>query len=485
MTAGGKPAGSDGDPLKVFISYKHEDLRVAEAAKQTLERLGRNAVQVAYSQDLRSGDPLHERLRNELAAADILILLYTDPSQDWKWCMYEVGLFVGQRGADEERPVICLCGTDQKRPSPLSDRTIVTDIRTLLGDLFTTEKYVTKAIIKPSQSVWKDLDDAADDLAQYFRASPITYLLNRIVIRVPGNAPLNKALVSEVDRSGAFRLFHRRFASRLSFGDLDDNDPERRLTTELAKAFENPEPNPIPFTLQDPDSSQKHYRPLLYQQYTRPDGAREFHVAFMEETPLVLNRPINSFVELMVELRSLIRSTHVSDEIRMLAYTPAIGFLSCPGEWPELQSCIFDSRAKVVLTCLQLQELKTWHGLFRDRYARTYGKILDEHIKAANEVAEQMLVKFDNPPPYERTWHDMPGYYIFQNDVRAIIVAPSFIPRLYADPQSDWESQDDSARSVEMFGFMTRNRSIIKQARDVWSAYARRTQKSIPIQRNG
>ena len=87
-------------PLKVFISYKQKDFDFADRIRQQLERTGtNNGIRVFVSgddQELKAGQEWRNVVLKNLREAHVLIFLYTDPSLNWDWCLYETGYFDGR-----------------------------------------------------------------------------------------------------------------------------------------------------------------------------------------------------------------------------------------------------------------------------------------------------------------------------------------------------------------------------------------------------
>lgn len=127
----------------IFISYKPEDLAAAQQIKSALKFLGREKLRVSLVEHESGGlDLLTERLP-ELAEADILLLLYTDPHQDWNLCVYESGFFSGKHFPDPRKRLIVLRNEEVTIPWPLSlfDQIAVSstnqaDVERLLKELF-------------------------------------------------------------------------------------------------------------------------------------------------------------------------------------------------------------------------------------------------------------------------------------------------------------------------------------------------------------
>src|SRR3954469_13555934 len=86
----------EGKPL-LFISHLHEDKTIADILRTFVISRTANQVTVfqsssATAEGLRAGGPLNNQLMNILWKADVFILLYTRPNQDWSFCTWEYGV---------------------------------------------------------------------------------------------------------------------------------------------------------------------------------------------------------------------------------------------------------------------------------------------------------------------------------------------------------------------------------------------------------
>ena len=82
------------DVFKVFISHKHEDHALAIAVKEALEGLQPGRVDCFVSGvDITAGMDWRREIRSALGQSHLLVLLFTAPSKNWDWCLYEAGLY--------------------------------------------------------------------------------------------------------------------------------------------------------------------------------------------------------------------------------------------------------------------------------------------------------------------------------------------------------------------------------------------------------
>ena len=110
----------DQDKFRIFVSHKHEDGKLAHVVKETLEKLSPD-VECFYSgEDIAGGRDWRLEVKNRLASSHLLVLLYTLPSHDWDWCLYETGLYL-RFEADEVFSVACLFDPGSSMPRPLTN----------------------------------------------------------------------------------------------------------------------------------------------------------------------------------------------------------------------------------------------------------------------------------------------------------------------------------------------------------------------------
>ena len=183
------------DVFTVFISHKHDDHALAVEVKKALEDLARPNIDCFVSGiDITAGMDWRREIRNVLARSHLLVLLFTTPSKNWDWCLYETGLYTRFEKAEknEVSSVVCLFNPGQASPSPIADLQGVPaeadNIRGFL-DLLCHEtwrisddwrKGALAPDIEPNQ-----MDDAARAIERAFRRSGSTstyYPCHRVVL---------------------------------------------------------------------------------------------------------------------------------------------------------------------------------------------------------------------------------------------------------------------------------------------------------------
>ncbi|HEX5243543.1 MAG TPA: toll/interleukin-1 receptor domain-containing protein, partial [Tepidisphaeraceae bacterium] len=83
--------------LRLFISHKSADRDLAKKFKDRLVILGFRDSEVYLAEEIQPGDSWHDDIMKALRESHALIFLYTDPSHDWDWCLFECGFFAGSK----------------------------------------------------------------------------------------------------------------------------------------------------------------------------------------------------------------------------------------------------------------------------------------------------------------------------------------------------------------------------------------------------
>jgi hypothetical protein len=138
----------------VFISHRHNDAGIAKAIGEWIIAASLNSVDIFLSSDgLRGAEvarSITEQIRGKVAAAAVLIAVYTDDQADWAWVMFEIGIAMDPT-LPQTSVVILQCGDDF--PSVLSDfkRVRVAEVSDRIGlarDFLTTEFFPTHPGLK-------------------------------------------------------------------------------------------------------------------------------------------------------------------------------------------------------------------------------------------------------------------------------------------------------------------------------------------------
>ena len=109
------------DVFTVFISHKHDDHALAVEVKNAMEGLKPGLIDCFVSDiDITAGVDWRRQIRSVLARSHMLVLLFTAPSNNWDWCLYETGLYT-RFDRPEGGSVVCMFNPGQASPSPLAD----------------------------------------------------------------------------------------------------------------------------------------------------------------------------------------------------------------------------------------------------------------------------------------------------------------------------------------------------------------------------
>jgi hypothetical protein len=152
---------SNNGPINIFLSHRHEDSEAISQFRTKLEALSAGRLRFFQSSapgQIQAGEDWRKRIHREIKKSDALILIFTDPSQTWDWCLYEVGLFTDLNKKEEESRIICLCSYEDKPPSPLLSRQFIRAnkkaIRGFLTNLFKkTDYFPGQKAINPKLTV--------------------------------------------------------------------------------------------------------------------------------------------------------------------------------------------------------------------------------------------------------------------------------------------------------------------------------------------
>jgi hypothetical protein len=191
-----------------------------------------------------------------------------------------------------------------------------------------------------------------------------------------------------------------------------------------------------------------------------------------------IRRTVSSFSELIDRICDLADKATNANPVRILAYTPAVGYLARPdAEWEQFQAAINrkDPNGGPIaeIICLEEPALQTWHNLFAGRET-SRGTLDSEMTKEASRLAEGLLQQLQSGRRYKpcETVHRlpldfMPGYYFFFTKDRAIIVVPLFLPL----PNSAPQLKQERLPTVQMIGFETSERALVQDVEGMYDYY--------------
>lgn len=291
--------------VHIFISKKETDWESARRIKKYLEQVGGDRLKIFISQDILAGEDWRKSIESQLAKSDGLILLFGEPTNDWDWCLYEVGLFTSIR-SERSTKSICLYSPKTKLPTQLDHMqhvsatnekmekfiidflgsSKITGVEPPLNKRFTTDKEAVK--------------DLASKLCNEINASGIrqTLFYNAIIsinidpddIKdgvIPKDAwivdipPMTLEVFGFLDKPAG--------VTHWTWGLLEESMTEsqgdnwsKELSKSLKLSCEGKALQPIINTIKSL-SSGKVYRPNINRRDLEPDGTVTIHILFIQE----------------------------------------------------------------------------------------------------------------------------------------------------------------------------------------------------------
>jgi hypothetical protein len=296
-----------GDIINVFISHNHEDEEAAKTIKNKLSLYGANRLNFFLSEEITPGEDWFQWINEHLVTSNVLLLLFTDHSATWDWCLYEAGLFarLDRSEGEQNRRVLCLHNPKTDPPPQLRHlQTVKVDqprMKSFLKQLFGTAKLT--AIEPPINSAFAENDEALTQVANDLCAviAPINperrYYHPDMTLWVKAPSSLQSGqipaeTVIEADRASLelFGLDERPPGrDHWTWGELqrnvqraEDQEWVEELRRTLSAASQGRAIEPIQATFQALQSG-KLYRPVLRLRDLERDGSMRFSVVLVEQ----------------------------------------------------------------------------------------------------------------------------------------------------------------------------------------------------------
>lgn len=162
------------EKIRIFLSYKHEFKEAATNIARILRGRGGRGLELFLAEELVSGADWFGEIKKALDCSDLLLLLLTDPSAKWDWCLYEAGLFTDLKNEAGKR-VICLHPHNSERPPQLKHLQAV-EVNPTGVAKFLRELFGETALTRQSEPLNKDFADDPESLKQ--EAERICQLFN-------------------------------------------------------------------------------------------------------------------------------------------------------------------------------------------------------------------------------------------------------------------------------------------------------------------
>lgn len=108
--------------LGIFISHRAEDGDLAAMVRDKLQLLNDGHLDIYVFEERPGGEDYRRGIEEQISNAHVFLFLYTFERDDWKWCIYEAGIFKGVSRGAQSRHLICIKNHSiGKAPSPLDN----------------------------------------------------------------------------------------------------------------------------------------------------------------------------------------------------------------------------------------------------------------------------------------------------------------------------------------------------------------------------
>jgi hypothetical protein len=248
------------------------------------------------SEEMPKGADWYKWIKDRLVESRMLLLLFTDNTVLWDWCLYEAGLFT--QWDDDKRRIICL-HTGRHPPAPLKHLQSVPALREEIA-LFLRQLLVETELTGlqgPLNAALAnnpaELKRAADKITKAMRRETARqeYFTKYIHIHVERPARLREGIPDDavIDSDAETLALFNKKVGKWTWGDLvggGEEDPDRKWIGELNRAVSQASSRslvePILATLRVRQTGRS-YRPILHRVATKSDGGQQFTVLFAED----------------------------------------------------------------------------------------------------------------------------------------------------------------------------------------------------------
>jgi len=287
-------------PRTIFISHKVRDRVAAEKIRRALKLSGGDNLEIFLSERIKAGAEWNKAIWDSLEMADWLLLLYTDPSEEWNWCLFEAGFFA-HRAKGAKGKLICLHTMDVPPPAPLQgwQSVPVTDgmmLENFLKDLYSG---INQELIDSPES----LRSLADSIAGAFSLKPRRKIESHWHTQYM-TLSMNATRIQELHQTGRVPAAALCGLKEDESIDIFGHGPEectmetleqgldihykemwlKALGETLRAASLKRRPIPRIPVLYSPNS-QKDYHVILHCVDRFSDGSSEFYLLFVEKIP--------------------------------------------------------------------------------------------------------------------------------------------------------------------------------------------------------
>jgi len=204
--------------VTIFISHRvEEDRSLAQAFRYYLTALGESALQILTCEHISGGTKWRDWIERNAGEADTFLLLYTNGSADWAWCLWEAAYFRGATRSANKR-LVGIKSPGVLPPAVLSDLQFydgdATGIRTFLNDLLVRGELVAAKPLNPQvvRNKGDMLNEAVAELSNLFLQDlhTVDYFSERLTVKF-GEVGVDdsKALLSRPRSANVEELLRR------------------------------------------------------------------------------------------------------------------------------------------------------------------------------------------------------------------------------------------------------------------------------------
>jgi hypothetical protein len=410
------------EKINIFISHKTEDEQTAMHVRKILKDFDDDEtpmMEFSLSEEIPGGEKWYEWITSKLKSSNLLILLFTDPTLNWDWCLYEAGLFDLLDG-DHHRRTICLHSPATDPPAPLKHlqafsantegTTKFLDQLFLGTDLTGLQKPIAKWLNKVPEKKKK----AAKEIAQLINRIPekTEWHTKYMFIHVSDPRKLKEdhipsdAKVMSTEKT--FELFDRPDGA-WTWKDIEEKvrlKDDQRWLDELAMSMKAVAEGNLPEPIQalfHPLRGSMLYRPILYRADKLADGSIKYKILFFEdvswqvkEAPTNLRSLLTSLV-MATRFRYELLQKFLDDNGNLINGTPRQDI--CQEIKHTIYSIESEASSRGLLDKLSLtrvfasaQDRQAISGMYDDWYA-IREQLFDEAGQIRCETAEQELNK--------------------------------------------------------------------------------------------
>jgi TIR domain len=193
-TSGTDPHGK----YSIFFSHKTNDSGVTNALKDLLDSNTEN-VEFHIAEQIEKGANWRKAIVELLNRANFLVLVFTDPNEDWGWCLYETGFFDALSQSESRRRIWCLHNASTDPPDPIAGLQTIpaekTKVEQWLKELFSSTEQ-TKALF------FKNIPELAEKICElflidqkpFYSQRSLNIIADRTLLKSPDDLPDNATI---------------------------------------------------------------------------------------------------------------------------------------------------------------------------------------------------------------------------------------------------------------------------------------------------